>query len=120
MTPSSSLLKLGPAMSTGSWSTPTARLTYCTSAPSTKWVLVSASLFFPSMTISSFSDDIYRPAGYATLYVTLEEGPKRQAIDFIIMDAPLRLQCDRRMTCNGGIPDGRVHLPPMHEIPHAV
>ncbi|PKA59333.1 hypothetical protein AXF42_Ash001427 [Apostasia shenzhenica] len=37
----------------------------------------------PSMTISSFSGDVYRPAGYATLRVALEEGPKR-----IIMDAP--------------------------------
>ncbi|PKA61959.1 RNA-directed DNA polymerase like [Apostasia shenzhenica] len=44
----------------------------------------------PSMTISSFSDDIYRPAGYATLRVALEEGPRRmeKEIDFIIMDAP--------------------------------
>ncbi|PKA65570.1 hypothetical protein AXF42_Ash005904 [Apostasia shenzhenica] len=45
---------------------------------------------FPSMTISSFSGDIYRPARYATLRVTLEEGPRRleREIDFIIMDAP--------------------------------
>ncbi|PKA59530.1 hypothetical protein AXF42_Ash016554 [Apostasia shenzhenica] len=44
----------------------------------------------PSMTISSFSGDIYRPAGYTTLCVILEEGPRRmeKEIDFIIMDAP--------------------------------
>ncbi|PKA59549.1 RNA-directed DNA polymerase like [Apostasia shenzhenica] len=44
----------------------------------------------PSMTFSSFSGDVYRPAGYATLRVALEEGPRRQVkeIDFIIMDAP--------------------------------
>ncbi|PKA58979.1 RNA-directed DNA polymerase like [Apostasia shenzhenica] len=44
----------------------------------------------PSMTISSFSGDVYGPAGYATLRVALEEGPKRleREIDFIIMDAP--------------------------------
>ncbi|PKA60999.1 hypothetical protein AXF42_Ash020807 [Apostasia shenzhenica] len=44
----------------------------------------------PSMTISSFSGDIYRPVGYATLGVALEEGPKKlvKEIDFIIMDGP--------------------------------
>ncbi|PKA45950.1 RNA-directed DNA polymerase like [Apostasia shenzhenica] len=44
----------------------------------------------PSMTISSFSGDVYRPAGYATLRVVLEEDPRRleRKIDFIIMDAP--------------------------------
>ncbi|PKA56066.1 hypothetical protein AXF42_Ash015551 [Apostasia shenzhenica] len=43
-----------------------------------------------SMTISSFSGDVYRLAGYATLRVALEEGPRRREkeIDFIIMDAP--------------------------------
>ncbi|PKA64387.1 hypothetical protein AXF42_Ash009609 [Apostasia shenzhenica] len=44
----------------------------------------------PSMTISSFSGEIYRPAGYTTLRVVLEEGPRRmeKEIDFINMDAP--------------------------------
>ncbi|PKA46881.1 hypothetical protein AXF42_Ash021385 [Apostasia shenzhenica] len=76
----------------------------------------------PYMTISSFSCDVYRPAGYATLCVALEEGPKRlvKEIDFIIMDAPLRLQRNPWTACNGSILDGRIHLPPMHKVPHAV
>ncbi|PKA63173.1 hypothetical protein AXF42_Ash007969 [Apostasia shenzhenica] len=44
----------------------------------------------PSMKVSSFSGDIYRLSGYATLRVTLEDGPRKETrqVDFIIIDAP--------------------------------
>ncbi|PKA48919.1 hypothetical protein AXF42_Ash016435 [Apostasia shenzhenica] len=44
----------------------------------------------PSMTVFSFSGDVYRPAGYALLRVALEDGLRRERkqVNFILINAP--------------------------------
>ncbi|PKA59804.1 hypothetical protein AXF42_Ash011929 [Apostasia shenzhenica] len=44
----------------------------------------------PSMTVSSFSGNVYRPAGFAPLRLSLQDGPRHflNSIDFLLIDAP--------------------------------